>query len=67
MRWISRSIVLRYLFIVGIIVTGILIERTLSGLEHAVILIVGLLAALIWLVYYHIALQSRFERFEERG
>lgn len=67
MRWISRSIILRYLFIVGVLVTGILIERTLSELDHAIILIVGLLAALIWLVYYYIALEARFERFEQRG
>ena len=65
MSLINRAILLRYLFIVGVLVTGILIERTLSGLAHVTILSFGLLAAAVWLVYYQLVLASRFERFED--
>ena len=51
-----------FAYTVGVVVTGIFIERTFGGSDEFVVLGIGALVALVWTVYYRYAVGPRLEK-----
>lgn len=56
-----------YMYTVGVIVTGVYLERTWGEIGETAILVASLAVALGWALYYHVAIKSRVARLSRPG
>lgn len=56
-----------YMYTIGVILTGVYLERTWGALGETEILVVSLAVALGWGAYYYVAIEPRVERLSTPG